>query len=512
MNARAIIGHVGGHPVYRIAGGDGRDEVTLDRLSGMSAAELRTAIGRLEEELAGLHMNQDGSLRDLSAAEHRDEFEPRLRLLDRAKAHLQIREAADRGTGIERAFGGRVGTVNAFDTSPAEVLRLRPGEARDKALKALETRGRGLAPEQQDQMASLLRAQITRETPNTDGEYIAKRTLITESDAYRSAFQQVMADPHPVLTAEEAGALRALRELDRQYEMRAMAEGAGATGGFGVPVFIDPTIVLTAQQPLNPIARIARNEIITTSAWKGVSSAGVTWSWDAEAAEVSDDSPTLAQPTVPVYMARGFVPYSIEVGTDYPGFAEEMATLLAEGYEDLSANAFAVGTGSGQPRGIITALDANTNTEVLLTTAGSFGGVDVNKVWKPLPDRARGRATWVMSHDVAADVAAFANAQNLASFFTVDLGGVLTTLRSRPVEPSSYFPGSVSGTSHQNQIVVGNFQRYLIARRAGMAVEPIPHLFGLTSNRPTGQRGAFAWARVGADSIADTDFRILNQT
>ena len=39
--------------------------------------------------------------------------------------------------------------------------------------------------------------------------------------------------------------------------------------------------------------------------------------------------------------------------------------------------------------------------------------------------------------------------------------------------------------------------------------ELVPHLFDVTNNRPTGQRGWFAWARVGADSIVDNAFRLL---
>ena len=69
--------------------------------------------------------------------------------------------------------------------------------------------------------------------------------------------------------------------------------------------------------------------------------------YDAELAQVSDDSPTLAQPTVPVYKAAGFIPYSIEVGEDYPGFAAEMRRLLDAGYIDLVAAQSATGSGSG---------------------------------------------------------------------------------------------------------------------------------------------------------------------
>ena len=86
-------------------------------------------------------------------------------------------------------------------------------------------------------------------------------------------------------------------------------------------MFIDPTVILTDQESDNPFLRIANVVDVTTNVWKGVSAAGVSWSFDAEGAEVSDDSITLAQPTVTIFTARGFIPYSVEVGMDWPGFA-----------------------------------------------------------------------------------------------------------------------------------------------------------------------------------------------
>jgi HK97 family phage major capsid protein len=243
-----------------------------------------------------------------------------------------------------------------------------------------------------------------------------------------------------------------------------------------------------------------------------VSSAGVSWSYDAEGSEVSDDAPTLAQPSVPVYTARGFIPYSIEIGQDYPGFAAEMARLLAEGYDELQAQAFATGSGSGQPTGIITALDANTNVEVKLTTAGTFDGAQINKVWAALPDRYKANATFVMSHNVGNAIATFGNGNNL-SFVTVDLTGVVSTIRTRPAAFSSYFPDvPTSTTAAGNVLAVGDFRNYVIAERAGMEVELVPHLFGTTNGRPTGQRGWFAYARHGADSVNDLGFRLLVNT
>ena len=42
----------------------------------------------------------------------------------------------------------------------------------------------------------------------------------------------------------------------------------------------------------------------------------VTASWDAEATEVSDDSPTLAGPAVPAYKGAAFVAASLEAAMD----------------------------------------------------------------------------------------------------------------------------------------------------------------------------------------------------
>lgn len=377
-----------------------------------------------------------------------------------------------------------------------EVARLGQHEVRDAALRLIDKSN--LRSHQGDHAAAMLRGTSNR---NVDADWLARMTVLTETAEYRSAFMQVMTNPHPVLTDREATALRAVSEL------RAMAIGTDDTGGFGVPVLIDPTIVLTAQQSLNPFLAISRVETITTDRWKGITSAGSTWSWDAEAAEVSDDSPSLQQPEIKAHAARGFIPFSIEVEQDYPRFADEMTRLLSEGYQELTAQAFATGTGSGQPTGIFTALQGNTNVEVIVTTDGAFGKPDISKTWAALPDRAKGNATWLMSEDVKEEIRNF-DGDDYAGR-TVNLTGADFQIRERPVAASGFAPAFTATTGAANILVVGDFTKYLIAQRAGMTLEFVPHLFGTTNNRPTGQRGWFAWARVGADSIDDKAFRIL---
>jgi HK97 family phage major capsid protein len=58
-------------------------------------------------------------------------------------------------------------------------------------------------------------------------------------------------------------------------------------------------------------------------------------------------------------------------------------------------------------------------------------------------------------------------------------------------------------------LLYGDFKQFVITDRIGSRVELIQNLVG-ANQRPTGQRGAFLWARVGSDSLVDNAFRVLN--
>jgi HK97 family phage major capsid protein len=473
------------------------DALTEERAAVVAEMESVTAAA-VAEERSALTTDEDAAF--VAARSRVDALDVELDELGARIGELTaIQERQQAARQVPETFHVMNRTADA-DTVTKNVGELGANEARSIALATIENKDAiGLAPEQLDKVERLVRSGSL----DCRGDQIAKRLILTENDAYRSAWQKLMTQPRAVLNADESRAVSA-------YDEFRAASLTDTAGGYGVPVLIDPTIILTGQQTLNPFRSIATVKTITNDEWRGVSSAGVTWSFDAEGSEVSDDAPTLAQPTVPVHMARGFIPYSIEIGGDYVGFANEMATLLAAGLDDLESSAFATGSGSGAPTGIITALDANTNVEVALTTDGSFSAADIRKVWSALPDRAKARATWVMSADVANDISAFGSAYGADS--TVDLTGQVDSLKGRPVVISSYFPDFTGATAAQSVLVVGDFSQFVIADRVGLTVELIPHLFGATNGRPTGQRGWFAYKRVGSDSVDDTAFRLLQQT
>lgn len=472
---------------------------SLDDLKGLTPDELRNTLEVLDAHLRSLHQSDEGELRDLTADEDaalETGIELRAEIVKRLDKHARISEIfRTKPKAVQQALSNiRYG----LDDQASDVRRLTNPEARDRALRILDSRDATM--HMSDHQKSAVEKSLRRETD------IARRILVTENDDYRSAFVKLMTRAQPILTQEESQAVQAWEEY------RAMSEGTSSAGGYGVPVFIDPSIILTAQETDNPFLTLARQVPVTTNAWKGVSSAGVSWSFDAEAAEVSDDSPTLAQPTVDIFTARGFIPYSIEVEGDYPGFADEMSGLLGAGYDELLLDKFTRGSGSGEPRGLITALDANTNVEVLLATAGTLAAADVYNVWAKVPQKYRRRASWLMAVEINNKVRQLGTANVFHAFtenLTAEWAGIFF---NKGVYETPYMTDLTTSAVHTNVAVVGDFSNYVIARRAGMSVELVPHMFHTSNNRPSGQRGWFAHARIGGNSVNDLGFRLLNQT
>ncbi len=355
-----------------------------------------------------------------------------------------------------------------------------------------------------DQKAHLNKVLRTR-NGDLDGDLVARLMLATERPAYRSAFQKVAASSTPAFTQEESRAIDEVRLIKR-----AMSIGVDSAGGFAVPVLIDPTIIMTAQGSTNDILRLARVETITNDTWRGLSTAGVSWSFKAEAAAATDNSPSVAQPEVPTRRADGFIPFSIEVGMDWPGFAEQMSTLLGEGYDELLAEKLSTGTsGSNEPNGLISSLDANTNVERELATAGVIAASDIYGLWDRLPQRFRRapNCAWMSSTDVQNSIRQLGTVD---PNFTVDITQeAIPRMFGRQYPMNDFMQDDPAGTGTQPLLVVGDFAGYVVAQRAGMTVEFIPMLFDVTNNRPTGQRGWFAWARVGGGVVNSNAFRLL---
>lgn len=500
---QTIVGYrKNGCPIYKIAGGaptlaELREQ---DKALEQRAAEIAKRMKEIHDEAGDDHLSEEradewGKLEKESGEipAKREDLKSQIEDTERRD---QIQKSRRKWTGVQ------VGTrVSPFDGE--DVFRMGRQDLQSRALAALERHDDvGLSDQQLTRMERMLRTR----NDHLDGGLLAQRLLVTEHPDYRAAFMRLVTRNHPVLTPEMSRAVQAWEEY------RGMTVGTGSEGGFGVPVLIDPTIILTGQGHPNVFMQLARVETITTNEWKGVSSSGMEWQFRAEGASASDNSPALAQPAVPAHRADGYIPYTLEVDQDYPGFAGEMSTLLGEGYSELLVDRFTIGTGVVQPTGIITALDG-TASEVDTAVTNTIAEGDINGLWAALPIRYRSpvaRTAWMSTTAINGAIQQLGEGNDAAFTVSFTEEGVLR-LKGRPALENDYMR-NLSGAAVAGLLIVGDWRNYLIAQRAGMSIELIPHVVDTSGAKgvPTGERAWFAWARVGADSINDAGFRMLS--
>jgi HK97 family phage major capsid protein len=403
-----------------------------------------------------------------------------------------------------RAMGQAIADPKSWHDGTPQVMRHvdawtddgRLSSVRDRALAALDATA-DLMPADQQAMCE----RLVREDDQFAREYRAHSDPNYESGWWK------------LLLHGEVRGFAAMTEPERYAFTRAMGETLGTSGGYGVPVSVDPSIVLSAQGSANPFRRIARVTQTTSNKVTGVSSAGVAAGWGNEFDVVADGAPTLGQPSWTVDKAHAWIPFSMEVSEDYVGFREEMAALLASAKDELEAYAFVNGTGvAPQPLGIVTSCDATTASEVTCGVAGQLTGADVSKVWVALPDRFKDNAKWMMSYGVSEHLALLADTTTgtYLSTQTITLTDAgISRLRGKEVTYSSYFPAWSTTTGHYNYAVVGDWSHYRIIDRIGMTIELVPVLFDQATARPNGTRGFYAHWRLAAGPDTVNAFRIL---
>lgn len=374
--------------------------------------------------------------------------------------------------------------IRTFGKSPRQMN----SELRARALSAVEK-----MPGASDSVRKAATS-IVEQWDSGSGK-IAQHVLATSSPTYMRAFEKLARNQDNLLDMEERDA------VDRTMSL------TDSAGGYLVPFQLDPTVIITSDGTFNEIRLAARRVVATGDVWNGVSAGATSWSWDAEEAEVSDDASTFAQPTIPIYKAAGFIPISIEALADEQNVTAEVGRLLAFGKDTLEAEAFSTGAGSTEPTGIVTALVGG-SYEVAATTADTFGLEDVYALDGALPARYRPRASWLAHRGIYNLIRQFDTAGGAALWERLG-ADVPPRLLGRSAYESEGMDGTVTASSTNYILIYGDFSNYVIADRIGTTVEFVPHLFG-ASFRPTGQRGWYAYYRVGADSVNDAAFRLLN--
>lgn len=455
--------------------------------------EIAARCGEIDTEFAGQALPDDTRA---EWNELNEEREANAELLAELVARRErVQALAARGENTDRPAIQRPSPSRGMDVYDLAQVRREAGGPDDEARMLRDNARKHVDATTFPSVAAKERATLLLEGAESfqgDPAALARHMLVTGNPTYKRAFQKHLAG-----------------QMLSDAESRAMSL-TGSAGGFAVPFELDPTIIGTSNGSVNPFRAISRVVQITGDEWRGVSAGAITAAYAAEATEATDNSPTLAQPTISTEKAQAFIPFSIEIGMDWNGFQAEMARLLSEAKDDLEASKFATGSGTNEPQGVITGATT-------LYTAADTDSVTLNDllgVEAALPPRYQPNARWVLHQAIAQQLRLF-NVSTQSAVYIDNLrqglsDGEITSFASilgYPAHRSSAMDSAM--TTGKKIAVLGDFSRYVIVDRIGLQIEVIPHLFGTTANYPTGQRGLYAYWRNSAEVVDANAFRVL---
>ena len=477
--------------------------------------DIKDEQNRIETELSRMRDDPEatedaqGNLRD-TLIKRWHELEPVREQLtaDLEKLNVIFRTAQDRSN-TEPGDGGGNGQASRFgDRGPEFMQRKDPladreqtrdytllpaGDLIARAQNLVETHARrGLMPDRRGETA----------THSAQAPAIARHMLMYGGDEYYDAFREYVNDPTGPGLQRAAGALSL----------------ASAQGGYLLPYFLDPTIVLTTDGTTNPYRRLASIKQITTNAYQGVNSAGVQAAYLDEAASAGTGNfQGVGQIQIGVKKAAAWIYGSLEANED-TNFADQLPRLISDAKDILEENNFAVGTGgtalnSGVPLGVAAAL--GTAQRVAPSGTGAIVAGDIYNLEAALGPRAR------MSPNVGfvANISTInkiraASPSGAGSSFWATLGdGTPSRLLNHQIEesPSITVAATGSGSSGTGAatVVFGAWDNFYIVDRIGMSMLFEPMIKDTTNGTPKGQQGWFAFWRSGSGVSHANYFRYL---
>lgn len=448
----------------------------------MNREEIREAVDFLDaclDEMAERSLDPDEQARFDEGLALREQYAADL------SRHETLAQRSQIPTHVERTAPAVVTTRTAQEVF--EDRSASPAQIADATTRALE--------EITGDSESLAHARRVLRAHSADSEW-ARSLLIRSTPAYSTAFGKIIMHREFDLTPEERTVLGVT---------------TNANGKYLLPTHLDPTVMLTNSGSSNAIRGISRVVTLTDGqpAWNGVTSAGVTASWDGEVVEVSDDTPTFAQPSIPTVRAQALAQVSISAAEDVAGLSSDLMMMFADARDRLEGAAHATGVGTTTPKGIFTALNADTNVQVTSTTAATIGLVDLHALYRAVPVRWRNRSTWLANPLYTLAVKALGTA--VSASYSGDLREPTAgRLLGHDVVESDDAPTTQTTTALDNEIIFGDFSNFVIVDRpGGMTVEYIPHLFNTSNNLPDGRRAWYATWRNGSDVTTTSAFRLL---
>lgn len=466
-------------------------------------SEIRARLAEIDTEFAGSELSEEARSEFDSLS---DEFDRHTAAIaDTQRRQERIRAIAENPGATERV---RPTETPAFhpsrDIYDMGALRQQarsvddlPALYRDNAMRAVEG---ARFPGAKDRSAA--QEQVERLLDSVDDEQgsLARRILTTGSPTYDRAFGKAM-------KAQSTNGLSG-------EEMRALSLGTNSEGGYAVPFELDPTVILTSAGVIDPLRSVARVEQITGKEWQGITSAGISVTRKAEAAEAVDANPSFAQPTVRTSRVDGFVPFSVEIEADWARMKAELTTLLADAKATEEADSFINGDGTAnagtgnEPEGLLTGV-----TATVQINDGGAGALltsdDLYNLEEAVPNRFRARSRFLARRSFYNAVRSLGADSDGGNLWVRLADGLPPELIGYPALEASEMPALNLESDTGVLALFGDFSQFLIVDRVGMSVELVPHIFHTGNNFPRGQRGIWAYWRNGSKVLVPGAFRKL---
>jgi HK97 family phage major capsid protein/HK97 family phage prohead protease len=277
------------------------------------------------------------------------------------------------------------------------------------------------------------------------------------------------AAPPVVMTAGEDEARAAFVNYLRglPFDTRAMTVGTATGGGYLAPESFLAEVIrqLNERSVMRQLARtitIAAASVKIPRLTDSVSAA-----WTAETAAIAESQPAFDQVEFRPHKLAALTLVSNELLADSAVAVESfLAGLFAEKFAEVEELAFFKGTGTGQPKGILT------YEEIARLTTASGTAITADEVidlYDALPPQYRPNAVWVMHPATMNHLRKLKDAQGQYLLVSGLAGAAPTTLLGRPVVLSS----NVDEIGlNKDVIIFGDLARaYYIVDRQGLEVQ-----------------------------------------
>lgn len=454
----------------------------------------------LEAELEDLHREAGDQPLTSKAQGRWNRIKAELRQLDQdiEEAEL-IAERAENTRKSRAQWGGPTISASYGDNwHGVDISRESPAALQSRAVDVIE-RAEDLSPQGREALGTAVESR--------EGATAAAFVLARSNPEYLSAFHKILANPERGMFTLKPEEMHAVHQVE---SARAAMSTSTGSAGWLLPLSLDPNVMLANDGTANPIRANASVRQVASSPHRAVKSAGVTAEWVAEAATFADASPTFGHTDIELHKMGAFVFGSYEIIADSAAdLYAVLPTLLADARDRLEADAFALGSGSGAPRGIVTALAADSKF-VTATTRGSFtsaSAADVLSLLNSLPPRARqAKSTAWLANNTILNVIRTQTVGTAGSLL-MDLNADGNLLSHKVFEASAMTSATTSGSS---MLVLADLAKYQVCDHIqGPSLEFMQNLTDPTTGRPTGQRGWVFWHRTGGDMLDTSQGRIL---